>query len=639
MENFGEVADNIHDKTQMPKEAKKVKKRTLNQKLRDASLLYGDGSTPKRPKSLKTKTPKGGVSVSEETEMGQAPQAEMAKNLKKPLPAVPKKTTMGTKFSPNVSFEDILNDEAVANATAESTTESGRDASTAAAAAVEHAADDVVEEININANAEVEDSTAGSSSSSDEDDDAALASESEDDEEAAIEDGGRTLAGVGNPSAVAVASQEPPAPTGGHRRASAPVSSLCDDSGFARMLEGIEGPAGWRGLFKDGNPFCGEFAAADSDEAAKKTAAAFDVLSKLVGRLQTENSQFRDRLVAAEGDKKSLLAAASSSATAGGAAAAVKREEEWRKGFKFTGKFDAGAKENIEEFLRELDFALKKAQVFNERQRLHTLLDSLGKITSTDYVLKSEELQRDKGLSLNYEQSCAYLRRRWPRLETRSEILKKFKTFKMQNGQDMRAFLIELENLLELMKLHSLERSVFDVVDALKDKCDPAVVAKVLAVEGSEERDEDLTWWKEHLIKFRGEATTGGNLNAMGDKSKTKGDKGKGRFKNGTRKGKYGSVPRPKMEKVQDALDDGDKLVYRLYQGDAKLKKLWKERMELRAAGGDPTTRPELFAQDKYFARYNESGKVKPGYPVPVCVTCGLTWHTAGTHQDRKKSE
>eukprot|EP01050_Picozoa_sp_SAG11_P036266 SAG11_NODE_13709_length_642_cov_3.425414_1_plen_105_part_00 len=81
------------------------------------------------------------------------------------------------------------------------------------------------------------------------------------------------------------------------------------------------------------------------------------------------------------------------------------------------------------------------------------------------------------------------------------------------------------------------------------------------------------------------------------------------------------------------------KHVYRLYQGDAKLKKLWKERMELRAAGGDPTTRPELFAQDKYFARYNESGKVKPGYPVPVCVTCGLTWHTAGTHQDRKKSE
>eukprot|EP01050_Picozoa_sp_SAG11_P055457 SAG11_NODE_33891_length_274_cov_209.468571_1_plen_63_part_01 len=63
MGNFGEVADNIHDKTQMPKEAKKVKKRTLNQKLRDASLLYGDGSTPKRPKSLKTKTPKGGVSV------------------------------------------------------------------------------------------------------------------------------------------------------------------------------------------------------------------------------------------------------------------------------------------------------------------------------------------------------------------------------------------------------------------------------------------------------------------------------------------------------------------------------------------------------------------------------------------------
>ena len=144
-----------------------------------------------------------------------------------------------------------------------------------------------------------------------------------------------------------------------------------------------------------------------------------------------------------------------------------------------------------------------------------------------------------------------------------------------------------------------------------------------------------MAWWKEHLIKFRGEAATGA-LNTMHEKGK--GDKGKGRFKNGVRKGKYGSVPRPKMEKVQEALDDGDKLVYRLYQGDAEKKKLWKERMALRAAGGDPTTRPELFAHDKYFARYNESGKVKPGYPVPVCLTCGLTWHTAGTHQDRKKS-
>eukprot|EP01050_Picozoa_sp_SAG11_P036299 SAG11_NODE_13738_length_641_cov_2.509225_2_plen_83_part_00 len=78
--------------------------------------LHGDGTTPNRPKRLKTKTPKGGISVSEEAEKGQSAQAEEAKNVDRPLSAVPKKTTMGTKFSPSVSFEDILNDEAVANA-------------------------------------------------------------------------------------------------------------------------------------------------------------------------------------------------------------------------------------------------------------------------------------------------------------------------------------------------------------------------------------------------------------------------------------------------------------------------------------------------------------------------------------------
>ena len=103
MGSFGTRTTNAA-KIQMPKESKKSKKkRDLKQRLREVQALHGDGSTPKRPKSLKTKTPKGGISVSEETEMGQAPQAEMAKNSKKPLPAVPKKTTMGTKFSPNVT--------------------------------------------------------------------------------------------------------------------------------------------------------------------------------------------------------------------------------------------------------------------------------------------------------------------------------------------------------------------------------------------------------------------------------------------------------------------------------------------------------------------------------------------------------
>eukprot|EP01050_Picozoa_sp_SAG11_P033324 SAG11_NODE_11268_length_771_cov_93.938988_1_plen_125_part_10 len=89
--------------------------RDLKQKLRDVQSLYGDGSTPKRPKSRKTKTPKGRISVQETANPGQAPQAEMAQKPSMPLPPeqVPKKVHTA-KFSPNVTFADILNDAATA---------------------------------------------------------------------------------------------------------------------------------------------------------------------------------------------------------------------------------------------------------------------------------------------------------------------------------------------------------------------------------------------------------------------------------------------------------------------------------------------------------------------------------------------
>eukprot|EP01050_Picozoa_sp_SAG11_P018148 SAG11_NODE_2700_length_3076_cov_20.676520_1_plen_153_part_10 len=100
---------------------------------------------------------------------------------------------------------------------------------------------------------------------------------------------------------MAGAAQEPPAPTGGHRRASAPVSSLQDGAGFNSMLNSLEGPTGWRSLYKQGNPFTGCFEEADVGEAARKSAAVFDCMSKLIARLQTKNTQFADRLISAEG--------------------------------------------------------------------------------------------------------------------------------------------------------------------------------------------------------------------------------------------------------------------------------------------------------------------------------------------------
>eukprot|EP01050_Picozoa_sp_SAG11_P027804 SAG11_NODE_7183_length_1182_cov_1.135734_1_plen_77_part_00 len=53
---------------------------------------------------------------------------------------------------------------------------------------------------------------------------------------------------------------------------------------------------------------------------------------------------------------------------------------------------------------------------------------------ASDYARKSEKLERESGQVLNYEQSVRYLRKRWPRLETRSEILAKFKQIKMARG-------------------------------------------------------------------------------------------------------------------------------------------------------------------------------------------------------------
>ena len=92
------------------------------------------------------------------------------------------------------------------------------------------------------------------------------------------------------------------------------------------------------------------------------------------------------------------------------------------------------------------------------------------------------------------------------------------------------------------------------------------------------------------------------------------------------------------MEKIHEAKAMGDKYVAHLYtRGDAKAKDLWEKRKALRASGGKPQDSPELFALDTHCARWSSTGEPKPGYPVPVCVTCGLTYHTAGTHINKSK--
>eukprot|EP01050_Picozoa_sp_SAG11_P010820 SAG11_NODE_1106_length_5841_cov_44.770986_4_plen_135_part_00 len=112
-------------KSPMPK-----KTRSLKNELRVVQTFYGDGSTSKQPKSRKTKTPKGGISVQETANPGQAPQAEMAQKSGKPLPRVPKKVH-AAKFSPNVTFADILDDAATAASDSEIHTESASVADTA----------------------------------------------------------------------------------------------------------------------------------------------------------------------------------------------------------------------------------------------------------------------------------------------------------------------------------------------------------------------------------------------------------------------------------------------------------------------------------------------------------------------------
>eukprot|EP01050_Picozoa_sp_SAG11_P034920 SAG11_NODE_12545_length_697_cov_2.891304_1_plen_162_part_01 len=158
---------------------------------------------------------------------------------------------------------------------------------------------------------------------------------------------------------------------------------------------------------------------------------------------------------------------------------------------------------------------------------------------------------------------------------------------------------------------------------------------------GSEEHDEDVAWWRDNMIKFR-EAAPALSLNAMGgDGDRPPHRKGKGNDRGARRRGKgagrFGGAgaarptrDKPKIEKVHEAKSLGDKYVAHIYtRGDAQAKELWEKRKALRASGGKPQDSPELFALDTHCARWSSTGEPKPGYPVPVCVTCGLTYHTA----------
>eukprot|EP01050_Picozoa_sp_SAG11_P013096 SAG11_NODE_1507_length_4776_cov_55.272611_3_plen_383_part_00 len=381
---------------------------------------------------------------------------------------------------------------------------------------------------------------------------------------------------------------------------------------------------------------------------ARKAAAAFSTFSNIVSKLELENQQLANRLVATESDKARLFASAGTTGARNSAQGNLNAEK-WRKNFKFSKSFNAGATESVEEFLLELKQAFQRAQVKNEEQRLSTLLGALGDIVASDYARKSERLEKEIGQVLNYEQFVRYLQKRWPRLETRSEILQRFKDIKMSRGQDVRAFLVELDNLLELMTTHNIARSPFDVVDAFKDKVATAIVNKVQFLPGSEEHDEDVQWWRENMTKFR-EAAPALSLNAMNDDDdRNVRRKGKGEGRGARRRGKgarrFGGAgaarpvrDKPKMEKIHDAKTYGDKYVAHLYtRGDAQAKELWEKRKALRASGGKPQDSPELFALDTHYARWSSTGEPKPGYPVPVCVTCGLTYHTAGTHKNKSK--
>ena len=92
---------------------------------------------------------------------------------------------------------------------------------------------------------------------------------------------------------------------------------------------------------------------------ARKAAATFSSLSSIVSKLELENQQLTNRLIAAESDKAGLLVAAG---TAGGAQKGQDddKNNKWRKNFKFSKTFNACVEENVEEFLLELKQAFQK---------------------------------------------------------------------------------------------------------------------------------------------------------------------------------------------------------------------------------------------------------------------------------------
>ena len=332
--------------------------------------------TPKRSRH----PPKTPIKVSEEDNVGQSPMPETEKKEGNPLdklPKIPKKeipvvklgqddTKVSTsRHDTDISFRDILEGAAeVPSGTAVS----------------ESSTNDVSgDEIDLSA----------SSDDDDKDHDGRLSdtrpkSGETDDEN--LQPQTSQAGPVG-----AVGTEEKISPPSTSRRDSAPVSSLAGDSSFTNLISALQGQAGWRSLFEGGDPFSGEFSGYDSAAVARKAAATFSSFSNIVSKLELENQQLTNRLIATESDKARLFASAGATGAGAGAQGNLNDEKnnKWRKNFKFNKTFNAGAKESVEEFLLELKQAFQRAQVKNEEQRLSTLLGALGDIVASDYARKT----------------------------------------------------------------------------------------------------------------------------------------------------------------------------------------------------------------------------------------------------------
>jgi len=272
----------------------------------------------------------------------------------------------------------------------------------------------------------------------------------------------------------------------------------------------------------------------------------------------------------------------------------------------------------------------------------------MGKKVKGEHVRLRQEFEKKyPGAPLEYDRIKSNMLVRYHLPETADEMRDAWATLKQSRDESMRDFLIKVDNQVSLLSTKSITLSDGDLVYALKSKCLPAIVDAVRDLPDSENQGDNVSWWREHLVKHdakRKKEPVGLNLlgndgggggrkpvRGGGTWSKRKpGARGKGKGGGKGNKGRY-----PGTEIIKEAQGNRNFVKQLHMRGTAEMQALWNERVQFEDGGGKPADRPELYKHDVYKKVFQSDLSIMPGYPVPLCVICGGTNHNAAQHRER----